>query len=127
MNRRNKVWRKREDDDESGESERKRPRKRRKRFQPVRKTGKGGMAAVLSAVVPGLGLVYVGQIAAGLMVMVGFPVFVAIANVVLGFGALALSGKSGGMSFLLMILVGVLAPWAGQVYWSYSAGERGTR
>lgn len=76
-----------------------------------------GTAAVLSTVVPGLGLVYRGKLARGLLVLVGFPCFVVVTMIVGGVVGYALGSPRIGDADAGLTVAGlvVLVGWAAQV------------
>lgn len=78
-----------------------------RRTMVVHSTKSGGTAAVLSALVPGLGHLYAGHIAFGLMILIGYPLFSLFVYLV----ALAAGQASAGVA-LLVCAIWLLA-WAG--------------
>lgn len=86
-----------------------------------------GVAAVLSFLLPGLGLLYAGQVAIGLAVALLYPSFVVgtyFLFAVAGAGAAGPEGAIGGV----VIWAGLaLAAFIGQVVWAYSAATKANR
>lgn len=94
-------------------------RAKRGRPRAQRGSGKGGTAAVLSVLMPGLGHVYAGQVAVGLGIMAGSPVAVLAAWLILAPVASGVSRGGGALVFL----AAPVAVWVWQVYAAFRAGE----
>jgi hypothetical protein len=100
------------------------------RGRRARGNGKGGMAAVLSFFIPGLGHLYAGRILTGLGIMGSFPVALLL---IWGVGPAAIYGtadpQGGGnaarglLALALFFGLPVLL-WVGQIYLAYLAAER---
>ncbi|MCO5167847.1 MAG: zinc ribbon domain-containing protein [Planctomycetes bacterium] len=95
------------------------PRGTTPRHIVVRGVRSGGLAAVLSFFLPGLGHLYAGSIFFGLCTMVGTFLMVPLAMMVLVVGNAA--------DLLPVLYVGVAIGWIAQIYMAYAAAEGADR